>query len=202
MNEHYCVRFVGCVVGSFTYYVHKKSRFSKPPSPCCTAYILSTPMRTYKVALHPHIKLSCLSNLISEFQVYMQPLVKSSGVISACAPSVASIAWCDWPRLLAQSAVGEGGEENYIGKYGLGKRNERRQKLVDFSKRQKLIVANTWFQQEKRRYTWKSSGDGACYQLDYHSQGKIQKKCEDSLGPTKSRCKHRPQLGSHEFESD
>ena len=69
----------------------------------------------------------------------------------------------DW-----NASVGEGGEGNYIGKYGLGRRNERGQKLVDFCKRQKLIVTNTWFQQEKRRrYTWKAPGDGACYQLDY-----------------------------------
>jgi len=45
----------------------------------------------------------------------------------------------DW-----NASVGEGGEENYIGKYGLGKRNEREQKLVDSCKTQKLIVANTW----------------------------------------------------------
>src|SRR6218665_3525325 len=69
----------------------------------------------------------------------------------------------DW-----NATVGEGGEENYIGKYGLGKRNKRGQKLVDFCKRQKLIITNTWFQQEKRRrYTWKVPGDGARYQPDY-----------------------------------
>ena len=64
--------------------------------------------------------------------------------------------------------MGEGDEEKYIGKYGLGKRNERGQKLVDFCRRQKLIVTNTWFQQGKRRrYTWKAPGDRARYQLDY-----------------------------------
>ena len=69
----------------------------------------------------------------------------------------------DW-----NASVGEGGEENYIGKYGLGKRNDRGQKLVEFCKQQKLLVTNTWFQQEKRRrYTWKAPGDGARYQLDY-----------------------------------
>ena len=69
----------------------------------------------------------------------------------------------DW-----NASVGEGDEEKYIGKYGLGKRNERGQKLVDFCRRQKLIVTNTWFQQGKRRrYTWKAPGDRARYQLDY-----------------------------------
>jgi exonuclease III len=37
----------------------------------------------------------------------------------------------DW-----NASVGERGEGNYIGKYGLGRRNERGQKLVDFCRRQ------------------------------------------------------------------
>src|SRR6218665_719663 len=69
----------------------------------------------------------------------------------------------DW-----NASVGEDGEENYIGKYVacVKENNERRQKLLDFCKREKLIVAKTWLQQEKRRrYRWKSPGDGARYQL-------------------------------------
>lgn len=69
----------------------------------------------------------------------------------------------DW-----NASVGEGEEEGYIGKYGLGKRNERGQKLVEFCKRQNMVVTNTWYKQEKRRrYTWKAPGDSARYQLDY-----------------------------------
>jgi hypothetical protein len=52
----------------------------------------------------------------------------------------------DW-----NASVGEGGLEKYVGKYGLGKRNERGEKLVEFCKRQELLITNTWFQQEKRR---------------------------------------------------
>jgi len=66
--------------------IHKlrtqKITFSERPSLCCTAYILSTlPMCTYKVAQPPSYKivLPCqISHLLSAFQVYMQPLVKSN----------------------------------------------------------------------------------------------------------------------------
>ena len=69
----------------------------------------------------------------------------------------------DW-----NASVGEGRELNIVGKYGLGKRNEGGEKLVEFCRRQKLMVANTWFAHEKRRrYTWKMPGDGDRYQLDY-----------------------------------
>src|SRR6476661_9971545 len=55
----------------------------------------------------------------------------------------------DW-----NAVVGEEGEEKVVGKYGLGERNERGEKLVEFCKRNKLIVSNTWFQprEEKKVY--------------------------------------------------
>jgi len=69
----------------------------------------------------------------------------------------------DW-----NASVGEGGHGKCVGEYGLGKKNERGEKLIEFCKRQQLMITNTWFQQEKRRtYTWKAPGDGARYQLDY-----------------------------------
>ena len=69
----------------------------------------------------------------------------------------------DW-----NAVVGEGEQEGIIGKFGLGSRNERGEKLTEFCKRQRLVATNTWFQQEKRRrYTWKAPGDRERYQLDY-----------------------------------
>ncbi len=66
------------------------------------------------------------------------------------------------------ASVGEGRDDNVIGKYGLGKRNERGQVLSDFCKKRQLVVTNTWYQQEKRRrYTVKSPGDSKRYQIDY-----------------------------------
>ena len=46
------------------------------------------------------------------------------------------------------------------GKFGLGIRNEARQRLIEFCQENALVIANTLFQQHKRRlYTW-TSPDG------------------------------------------
>ena len=46
------------------------------------------------------------------------------------------------------------------GKFGLGRWNEARQKLIEFCQENTLVIANTFFQQHKRRlYTW-TSPDG------------------------------------------
>ena len=46
------------------------------------------------------------------------------------------------------------------GKFGLGVQNEAGQRLIDFCQENTLVVANTLFQQHKRRrYTW-TSPDG------------------------------------------
>ena len=69
----------------------------------------------------------------------------------------------DW-----NAVVGEGRDGMEVGSFGLGTRNDRGQMLVDFCKRKKLAVMNTWFMHEKRRrYTWRNPGDTARFQLDY-----------------------------------
>ena len=46
------------------------------------------------------------------------------------------------------------------GKFGLGIRNESGQRLIEFYQENALVIANTLFQQHKRRlYTW-ASADG------------------------------------------
>ena len=66
------------------------------------------------------------------------------------------------------AVVGEGRNEMEVGKFGLGKRNDRGERLVEFCKGNKLMITNTWFEQEKRRrYTWKKPGDTGRYQIDY-----------------------------------
>ena len=46
------------------------------------------------------------------------------------------------------------------GKFGLGVQNEAEQKLIEFCQRKTLVIANTLFQQHKRKlYTW-TSPDG------------------------------------------
>ena len=43
------------------------------------------------------------------------------------------------------------------GKFGLGRRNEAGQRLIEFCQENALVIANTLFQQHKRRlYTWTS----------------------------------------------
>ena len=54
------------------------------------------------------------------------------------------------------------------GKFGLGIRNEAGQRLTDFCQENALVIANTLFQQHKRRlYTWTSPDGQHRNQLDY-----------------------------------
>ena len=56
----------------------------------------------------------------------------------------------DW-----NSVVGEGVEEKVTGEYGLGTRNERGERLIEFCNKFQLVIANTLFKNhKKRRYTW------------------------------------------------
>ena len=69
----------------------------------------------------------------------------------------------DWNAI-----VDEGQEGHAFGKYGLGLRNNRAQRLIDFCKEKGLLITNTIFQQHLRcRYTWVKPGDTAPYQIDY-----------------------------------
>ena len=54
------------------------------------------------------------------------------------------------------------------GKFGLGIKNEAGQRLTEFCQENALLIANTLFQQHRRRlYTW-TSPDGQCQnQIDY-----------------------------------
>ena len=56
--------------------------------------------------------------------------------------------------------VGNQETPEVTGKFGLGIRNEAGQRLIEFSQENALVIANTLFQQYKRRlYTW-TSPDG------------------------------------------
>ena len=54
------------------------------------------------------------------------------------------------------------------GKFGLGIRNEAGQSLIEFCQENTLVIANTLFQQHKRRlYTWTSPDGQHRNQIDY-----------------------------------
>ena len=54
------------------------------------------------------------------------------------------------------------------GKFGLGIRNEAGQRLIEFCQENVLVIANTLFQQHKRRlYTWTSPDGQHRNQIDY-----------------------------------
>ncbi|XP_026482140.1 craniofacial development protein 2-like [Ctenocephalides felis] len=64
--------------------------------------------------------------------------------------------------------VGNRSEEKIVGKYGLGRRNDRGNMLINFCRRNNLMIASTWFKKRKTKlYTWKSPGHSERYQIDY-----------------------------------
>ena len=61
----------------------------------------------------------------------------------------------DW-----NAKVGSQETPGVTGKFDLGIRNEAGQRLVEFCQENTLVIANTLFQQHKKRlYTWKSHGN-------------------------------------------
>ena len=64
--------------------------------------------------------------------------------------------------------VGRGREENIVGPFGLGERNERGDRFVGWCIENKQMIANTWFRHHPRKlWTWKSPGDLYRNQIDY-----------------------------------
>ena len=69
----------------------------------------------------------------------------------------------DW-----NAKVGSQETPGVTGKFGLGVRNEAGQTLTEFCKESALVIANTLFQQHKRRlYTWTSPDGQHRSQIDY-----------------------------------
>lgn len=64
------------------------------------------------------------------------------------------------------------GEHNFTSatmrKFGLGKQNERRRRLLEFYEQINMIITNTFFETPKRRrYTWNAPGDIDRFQIDF-----------------------------------
>src|SRR3989441_4222356 len=64
--------------------------------------------------------------------------------------------------------VGEIREEDTIGPFGVGVRNDNGERVVNFCKRHKLFATNTWFQQRKSaQHTWISPDKVTKNQIDF-----------------------------------
>ena len=64
--------------------------------------------------------------------------------------------------------VGSQETPGVIGKFGFGIQNEEGQRLIQFWQENALVIANTLFQQQKRRlYMWTSPDDQDWNQIDY-----------------------------------
>ena len=69
----------------------------------------------------------------------------------------------DW-----NAKVGSQEAPGVTGKFGLGVQNEAGQRLIDFCQENSLVIANTLFQQHKRRlYTWTSPDGQYRNQIDH-----------------------------------
>jgi hypothetical protein len=69
----------------------------------------------------------------------------------------------DW-----NSKIGKGEEPGTVRKYGLGNRNEAGERLLEFCDENSLFLANTYFEQPKRRLYTRTSLDGQYRnQIDY-----------------------------------
>ena len=69
----------------------------------------------------------------------------------------------DW-----NAKVGSQEKPGVTGRFGLGVQNEAGQKLIEFCQENALVIANTLFQQHKRRlYTWTSPDGQYQNQIDY-----------------------------------
>ena len=64
--------------------------------------------------------------------------------------------------------IGEGRDNKTVGPHGLGTRNERGNRLIEFATKHKVFITNTWFEQKRSaRHTWTSPDDNTKKQIDY-----------------------------------
>ena len=73
------------------------------------------------------------------------------------------------------------------GKFGLGIQNKAGHKLIEFCQENTLVIANTLFQQHKRKlYTWSSPMTNPQIRLIIHFAAKMVKLCTVSKNKTGS----------------
>ncbi|XP_025425709.1 craniofacial development protein 2-like [Sipha flava] len=111
------------------------------------------------------IKLKSVPNDIAIIQAYMPITQANDGEVEEIYEKIEElisltnskenlIIMGDWNAI-----VGENIDGREVGKYGLGTRNERGDRLVEFCRQHDLIITNTLFMNHKRRrYTFKMPG--------------------------------------------
>ena len=81
--------------------------------------------------------------------------VKSIYIIEKVKSEENIITLVDW-----NATVVEENEDCIVGRYGLGERNGRGDRLIEFCAKNKLVITNTLFRHHgRRRYTWKALGN-------------------------------------------
>ena len=64
--------------------------------------------------------------------------------------------------------VGKMKYKQIAGQHGMGTRNDRGDRMIQFCEENHLVICNTFFQHDHRKlYTWKSPGDRTRNQIDY-----------------------------------
>ena len=86
-----------------------------------------------------------------------------------CSPPGSSVHGIFQARVLEWGAIAFSEEiPGVTGKFGLGVQNEAGQRLLEFCQENTLVIANTLFQQHKRRlYTWTSPNGQHWNHIDY-----------------------------------
>ena len=81
--------------------------------------------------------------------------------------------------------IGKGKQDEVVGPHGLGKRNDRGERLVEFCIKHKLVICNTWFEQrENAKHTWSAPDGRTKNQIDYIM---INKRYRNSIKNAKAR---------------
>ena len=84
-------------------------------------------------------------------------------VIGECKGHEINIVMGDFNAKVGQECV-----EQVVGSYGLGTRNERGDRLVDWCLEHAQVVTNTWFKHQNRHlWTWRSPGGEVRNQIDF-----------------------------------